>query len=58
MSITEKVGCTIEALIVKPNKGSVDPLSSIKIEIEFRPILLGSFEIELELHVCILYRIF
>lgn len=52
------VGCTIDALTVKPSKGSIDPLSSIKIEIEFRPILLGVFEIEFELHVCILYRIF
>lgn len=33
----------------------MDPLSSMKIEIEFQPLLLGPFEIEFELQVrCIL----
>nr|XP_012234643.1 PREDICTED: uncharacterized protein LOC105679292 [Linepithema humile] len=40
---------TINALAIKPNKGCMDPLSSIKIEIEFRPMLLGAFEIKFEL---------
>lgn len=43
---------TISALTIKPNKGRMDPLSSIKIEIEFQPMLLGAFKIEFELQVC------
>ncbi|XP_011690792.1 PREDICTED: hydrocephalus-inducing protein-like [Wasmannia auropunctata] len=42
---------TIDVLIIEPNKGSINPLSSLKITIEFQPILLGAFEIEFELQV-------
>ncbi|EFN85829.1 Hydrocephalus-inducing protein [Harpegnathos saltator] len=41
----------ISVLVVEPNKGSMDPLSSMEIEIEFRPALLGAFAIGLELQV-------
>ncbi|XP_014477569.1 PREDICTED: hydrocephalus-inducing protein homolog [Dinoponera quadriceps] len=46
-----KSGHAINALTVRPNKGTIDPLSSMEIEIEFQPTLLGAFEIELELQV-------
>lgn len=46
-----KSGGAICTLKVEPNKGFIDALSSIEIEIEFQPALLGAFEIELELQV-------
>ncbi|XP_011879969.1 PREDICTED: hydrocephalus-inducing protein homolog [Vollenhovia emeryi] len=51
ISKTVNNDCTIGVLTIEPNKGSIDPLSSLKITIEFQPILLGVFETEFELQV-------
>lgn len=49
---TSNLNSTIGVLTIEPNKGSIDPLSSLKITIELQPVLLGAFEIEFELQVC------
>ena len=49
---TSNLDSIINVLIIEPNKGSIDPLSSLKITIELQPMLLGAFEIEFELQVC------
>ncbi|KYN44368.1 Hydrocephalus-inducing protein [Trachymyrmex septentrionalis] len=48
---TSNLDSTIGMLTIEPNKGSIDPLSSLKITIELQPMLLGAFEIEFELQV-------
>ncbi|KYQ52600.1 Hydrocephalus-inducing protein [Trachymyrmex zeteki] len=48
---TSNLNSTIGVLTIEPNKGSIDPLSSLKITIELQPVLLGAFEIEFELQV-------
>ncbi|RLU21574.1 hypothetical protein DMN91_005947 [Ooceraea biroi] len=50
-SDTEKSDSAISALTVEPNKGLLDPLSSMKIRIEFQPTVHGAFQIEFELQV-------
>jgi len=52
ISNTSNGDCTIDVLTIEPNKGSIDPLSSLNITIEFQPMLLGVFKIEFELQVC------
>lgn len=42
---------SISGLTIEPNKGSINPLSSVTIKIEFQPMLLGAYEIRFELQV-------
>ncbi|KAL6255306.1 hypothetical protein P5V15_013646 [Pogonomyrmex californicus] len=53
-NLISKAGCsdsTINVLTIEPNKGSINPLSLMKITIELQPMLFGAFEIEFELQV-------
>ncbi|XP_018395305.1 PREDICTED: hydrocephalus-inducing protein homolog [Cyphomyrmex costatus] len=48
---TSNFDFTIGVLTIEPNKGSIGPLSSLKITLELQPMLLGTFEVEFELQV-------